>query len=271
MRLTKFSAVCGLFALGMTVALSAVKTHATPTSIDNIVLGNMGPNGLGLVDFTNTANVGSSTPSSAGFRYAMPFKTGANWWNREVKDVYLGLSDIPDAPSTAVLKIVTNSGSNTPTTSVLATASLVVNNGDAIYKFTPLSSGSSVKLAKDTTYWVTLEAQNPNTNLFTWARTGDQAADPIVEPTSPVQIGSSGYSYPVFGSGGSAYSAMSSNNNGAWVRNGTPATSGGANGFSISITAVPEPSTYALAAAGLGMAGVIGSRRRKAGRAPAKV
>lgn len=263
MRLARISAVCGLVALGMTIALSSSATQATP--ITDTVFGNLGANSIGSPDFTNTAVVGSNNPSSAGFRYAIPFTTGGNFWNLEVRDVYLGLTDIPAAASTAVLKIVTNSGSNTPTTSVLATASGVVAAGEGVYQFTPLSSGSSVKLAKNTTYWVTLEAENPNTNSFNWARTGDQSGDPIVDPFGPTVQNSSGYTYPQFGSGGSAYSAMSSSNNAAWIRNGTP-PNGGANGFSISITAVPEPSTYALAAAGLGLAGVLRARLRKAAR-----
>jgi hypothetical protein len=69
-----------------------------------------------------------------------------------------------------------------------------------------------------------------------------------LRPSAPTQQNSSGYSFlgasQDIGSGWTSIDATDT--------------------FAVSVTAVPEPSTYALAAAGLGIAGLVRARRRKA-------
>ena len=216
---------------------STAAAHAAP--LTDIVFGNLGSSGTDALDSGNVAQIGSTVSGSSGNRFAIAFVTGSNSSFLKLQSVVLGLGDI--APfSTAILNLV-NDNSGSPTGSTLATDSLEVQS-NGLFTF----GLGNVSLAANTKYWVTLEAQNPTApSTFSWLR-GDT-------PASPTGLNGSGYTFPTDG-------GMRSQNNGAWTVRADAST------LSISITAVPEPSTYALAGIGVAAAGLMGWRRRNAGR-----
>jgi len=204
--------------------------------LTDVVFGNMGSSGTNALDSGNVAQIGSTTQGDSGNRFAVPFTTGADADFLKLTSITLGLGDISPF-STAILNVVADNA-GAPTGSSLATQSLEVQ-ANGLYTF----GLGLVQLTANTTYWVTLEAQNADApNFFSWLR-GDV-------PGSPVGVNGSGYTFPGGG--------RRSQNGGAWTVNA------GADTLSISVSAVPEPSTYALAAVGLGVAGFVRTRRRKA-------
>ena len=216
------------------VALSAMAAHAAP--LTDVVFGNLGANGTNAIDSGNVAQMGSTVLGQSGNRFAVAFTTGSDSNYLKLQSVVLGLGDISPF-STAILKLVADNGGS-PTGSLLATTSREVQ-ANGLYSF----GLGTVPLTASTKYWVTLEANDaaaPST--FSWLR-GDA-------PASPTGLNGSGYSFPANG-------GMRSQNDGPWTVNA------GADTLSISIQAVPEPSTYALAAIGAGVAGLMSCRRRK--------
>jgi hypothetical protein len=96
-------------------------------------------------------------------------------------------------------------------------------------------------MATNTTYWIV-----PSAGL-NWSFRSNFSA-------FPTQQNQSGYSY---------IGAYESTNSGAsWL-----AVEGGQAAYAVSIQAVPEPSTYAMAVAGAGLVGLMRWRRRAAGSA----
>lgn len=221
--------------LAAACCLAVGSAHAAP--VTDIVFGNLGSAGTNALDEGSVAQIGGTVPSGNGDKYAIAFTTGSNTDYLKLNSVTLGLGDVSPF-STAILKIVAdNAGS--PTGSQLATQSLVVG-ANGLYDF----SLGAVTLSANTQYWVTLEAQDPgNPSFFNWLRNADTV--------SPTAQNGSDYSFPTGGS-------MRNLNNAGWSNYASGAQ------LSISVHAVPEPSTYALAAAGLGVAGLVRARRRKA-------
>jgi hypothetical protein len=201
-----------------------------------IVFGNLGQSGDGLIDSGNVAQIGSTVSGSSGNRFAIAFVTGSNSDFLQVQSVVLGLGDISPF-STAILKLV-DDNVGFPTGSTLATSSLVVQS-NSLYTF----GLGGVSLAANTKYWVTLEAQDSTApSTFSWLR--------VDSAESPTGLNGSGYTFPAGG-------GMRSTNDGAWT------TRSDANTLSISVTAVPEPSTCMMALAGLACGGYLVSRRPK--------
>lgn len=216
------------------VALGVSAAHAAP--LTDVVFGNLGVSGTNAIDSGNVAQIGSTVSGSSGNKFAVAFTTGANNSYLKLQSVVLGLGDISPF-STAILKLVADNG-GLPTGSLLATTSQEVQS-NGLYSF----GLGIVPLNASTKYWVTLEANDPSApSTFSWLR-GDPAA-------SPVGLNGSGYTFPANG-------GMRSQNDGSWTVNASADT------LSISIQAVPEPSTYAMAAIGAGVAGLTGWRRRK--------
>jgi hypothetical protein len=113
-----------------------------------------------------------------------------------------------------------------PAPSSLFSSSAVTVGVKGLYTF----SFSGATLTANNTYWVIPQAD------VAW----------YIASAAPVEQNLSGY----------AFNATSENSGSGWL-------SAGSNRYSISVTAVPEPSTYALAAVGLGVAGFVRARRRK--------
>lgn len=242
MRLARISARCGLVVLGTVVALASATSQATP--ITNVVYGNLGPSGTAAIDNGIFAQVGSSVLGNSGNRWAIPFTTGTSDLFLNLKTVVLGLSDSSAASSTAILQIVGDSA-GTPTGSLVASTSLPIG-AEGLYSFD--FSSSNVWLTAGATYWVTLAALNASApEDFFWLR--PEVIPPALTPDQPSAQNGSGYILPASG--------MRSQNGGAWTARADATT------LSMAITAVPEPPTYALAAAGLGLAGLVQARRRK--------
>jgi hypothetical protein len=143
--------------------------------------------------------------------------------NLQVNSITLGLFG-DGAISTTVGIFSDNSGA--PAASPLFTSSAVTVGAKGLYSF----GFSGATLTAGLNYWVYPLAD------VSWYTAG----------TAPVAQNSSGY----------AFNATGENDGSGWV----PA---GSNRYSISVSAVPEPSTYALAALGLGVAGFVRARRRK--------
>ncbi|MEY3203885.1 MAG: hypothetical protein RLZZ21_216 [Planctomycetota bacterium] len=216
------------------VALGASVAHAAPVT-ENVVFGNLGSTASDPFTTFATAQVGSTVSGSTGNSFAVPFVTGTNPEFLKFKSVVFALGDV--APENdALVKLVADS-SGSPTGSVLASAQQTLGpNGQYTFGM------GLVQLAASTTYWITLEAAGAASgNYFTWL--GSNAA------VAPSAQNSSGYSYP---------GNSKSNTDGAgWITNNVISN------LSISVQAVPEPSTYALAAIGAGVAGLMSWRRRK--------
>jgi hypothetical protein len=143
--------------------------------------------------------------------------------NLNVASITLGLFG-DGAISTTVGIFSDNSGE--PAAAPLFTSSAVTVGAKGLYSF----GFSGATLTAGLNYWVYPLAD------VSW----------YTASTVPVAQNSSGY----------AYNATEENDGSGWV----PA---GSNRYSISVSAVPEPSTYALAAVGLGVAGFVRARRRK--------
>lgn len=221
--------VAGVFACGSVLA----------APLTDVVFGNLGSSGTNAVDTGDTAIVGSSVVGQLGNQYAVAFTTGSNASYLTLQSITMGFSDV--APlSTALLEVVEDNA-GLPTGTVKASGSQLLGS-TGLYTF----SLGGVALNPNSTYWVTLAAQNATEpNQFNWLR--NLAAD-----TFAGQNGS-GYDVP-----GAIY-VRRQVDGGTW-NNFT--SSGGT--LSMSVQAVPEPSTYALAAVGLGVAGLVRARRRKA-------
>ncbi len=205
-------------------------------ALADVVFGNLGASGTGAIDTGDTAIVGSSVSGSSGNSFAVAFRTGTNSSFLKLQSVTLGLSDV--APfSTALLAVVENNA-GLPTGTQKASASLQVGSTGR-YSF----GLGNVAVSPNTTYWVTVTAQNAtDPNQFNWLRAA--AGDPFSG------LNNSGYVVP------SATYVRRSQDGGAWNNFTNGQT------LSMSITAVPEPSTYALAAIGFGVAGFARWRRR---------
>ncbi len=143
--------------------------------------------------------------------------------NLDVTSITLGLFG-DGAISTTVGIFSDNTGA--PAASPLFTSSAVTVGAKDLYTF----GFSGATLTAGLNYWVYPLAD------VSW----------YTASTAPVEQNSSDY----------AFNATGENDGSGWV----PA---GSNRYSISVRAVPEPSTYALAAVGLGVAGFVRARRRK--------
>jgi len=217
------------------VAFGVSAAHAAP--LTDLVFGNLGASGTTALDSGNVAQVGSTVSGQDGNKYAIAFTTGTDSNYLKLQSVVLGLGDI--APfSTAILNLVADNA-GLPTGSLLGTSSLQIGS-NGLFSF----GLGTISLAGNTKYWVTLEAQGASDpSTFSWLR-----GDPF---SSPVGLNGSGYTFPTDG-------GMRSQNGGPWGINAA------VNTLSINIQAVPEPSTYAMAAMGAGVAALCGWRRRKA-------
>lgn len=182
-------------------------------------------------------NLGSSGTNSVGNFNAdigdgsVPFLNAAQGFtvaapNRLVTSASMWLFGDGAIPTTVGI-FADNAG--VPAASPLFTSDSVDVGAKALYQF----SFSNAALTDGASYWI-----RPITATeISWYLAGG----------APTAQNSSGY----------ASNGALDNSGSGWVASST-------NNWALSITAVPEPSTYALAAVGLGLAGCLRARRRTA-------
>jgi hypothetical protein len=216
-----------LTALFAALALSALSIPSAARA--GVVLGNLGP----LEDATLT------TP---GFglgddqEFAFGFSPGGSSLAWELTKVVFGLrGDVGSTPVNYTASLFSDS-SGAPGSLIQVIGTGSGNNNLTKVAFTPLTPIPLTSIPA-TTYWVVLNADAG----YTWIRPN----------SAPVEQNSSGWvvaggTNPVWRTGSGAWESVGGN-------------------FSVSLSAVPEPSTYALAGMGLAAAG-FARRLRKARR-----
>ena len=202
--------------------------HAAPVT-ENVVFGNLGATASDPLNGTNTDILVSATASGQFSGLAQGFTTGNNTSFLTLQSVILGLFADVGVPSRTVSLYTNNAG--VPGTEVAVSSAVAVGaTGKYTFNF------ANVSLSANTGYWIVPQ------NEVSWHLNSDVSV--------PSVQNASGYSYL----GTSAKTFASGN---SW-------DSSGLTQYSLSVQAVPEPSTYALAALGLGVAGIVRARRRKA-------
>lgn len=194
---------------------------------------------LAFAEFNHTISNGNSIQSisaSNAWGRGVSFTVGSS--DLLLESVSLVLRAVSGSPTPLIILYSNVEGANTIGSEVIAT---FTNPADSItstfqtYTFTP---SGSVTLQADTQYWLTVQAAAGSTELR-WAASTSET---------------------VTSDGSITYTALrggQNNNPGSW---GTPV--GNPNAFSISATAVPEPSAYALLFGGMAI-GVTCLRRRR--------
>lgn len=203
----------------------------------DVVFGNLGSLGADPLAASTNASISDTNWIAHGFT--------VGGTNTSLQSVTLGLYDSNATPARVQLFASSTTGGGQPSGTALATVSQAVNNlTPALQTFT---FSPNVNLTSGLSYWIVVSTTEAS-GLLNWAF-NDNGDFPNTQntsgwlPTAPVTKAST--------DGGSSWANSGSNR---------PA--------SISINAVapvPEPSTYALAAIGLGLVGVIRARRRRAG------
>jgi hypothetical protein len=225
--------------LACLVAFGVPMAGATGIATAEVVFGNLGNSGtssLGssVTDFGNNPPITNLTQ-----RLAQGFTTGASSEYLTVQSITLGLfAATPPAPTIDMtVGIYANDGGK-PASSASFTSSSVSIGDTGRYVF----GFANAVLDPSTSYWIV-----PST-----ASTGSWVEN--FSSTAPSVRNGSGYAY------------LGTLRFGDLDEEGPPVAWYSAptkQGLAVSITAVPEPSTYALAAIGAGLAGLVGWRRRK--------
>lgn len=220
------------FAAGVAVCILglAVCSVAPAAIVSNVVFGNLGVSGTGAITNTNT-NIGPV----AGYFIAQGFTAASP--KLEVTSIKLGLFGGDPIPVSATIGIYADNF-GVPAPSALYTSAVTSVGAKNLYEF----SFTSAQLTNGSSYWV-IPQQAANLSWYT--------ASPV-----PAGQNSSGYVFT---------QTLEYDDNGEanWV-------SAPSNRYSVSIQAVPEPPTYALAAIGSGIFGLVNWRRRWAVRVSAK-
>jgi hypothetical protein len=221
------SALVGLAVVAVAVITSGAFTG--PVRAD-VVFGNLGVSGTNGLNGTNTDIVVTATTAGEFSGLAQGFTTGSNAQFLTIQSVTLGIFAEVGVPNRSVSIFSNNAG--VPGSQLYVSNSIPVSAVSS-YVF----SFSSVVLSANTSYWIVPQAE------ISW-----HLSQPIAPPTGQ---NASGYAYL-----GTAEKTLSSGN--AWTESGLTS-------YAVSINAVPEPSTYAMASAGAGVVGLMAWRRRKAG------
>lgn len=215
-------------AIALVVAL-AVPLGATAVHAE-VVFGNLGETGVGDISGTNTDIVPVATAAGQFSGLAQGFTTGSLTEFLTLQSVTLGLfADV--GVSARTVSLFTNAAGNPGT--LVATSSPVNVGAAGLYTF----DFGSIPLAANTGYWI---VPQPDVSWHVEAAF-----------TNPTAENGSGY-----GSLGTRAQTFASGGN--W-------TSTGLTSYAVSVTAVPEPSTYALAATALCLCGIAVARRRQTG------
>ncbi len=225
--------------LACLVAFGVPMAGATGIATAEVVFGNLGNSGtssLGssVTDFGNNPPITNLTQ-----RLAQGFTTGASSEYLTVQSITLGLFAATPPASTIdmTVGIYANDGGKPASSASFTSSSVSIGDtGRYVFGFT------NTVLDPSTPYWII-----PST-----ASTGSWVEN--FSSTAPTARNGSGYGY------------LEALRFGDFDEEGPPVAWYSAptkQGLAVSITAVPEPSTYAMAAIGAGVAGLLGWRRRK--------
>ncbi|MFM8951687.1 MAG: choice-of-anchor R domain-containing protein [Planctomycetaceae bacterium] len=185
---------------------------------------------FGNLGLSGTAALSSSGSDMAGiYSAAVGFTTGSSNDTLKLDSIRLGLFYDNVATQSFTLKVYENNGGKPGALAFTSSPSLIAAKNRYSFSF------GQQQMTASTTYWIV-----PDESLFWY---GPSPA------SAPVAFNASGYV--------SAGTVASSDSRVTWTA--TPEI----NFYSVSVQAVPEPSTYAMAAIGAGVAGLMGWRRRK--------
>lgn len=201
----------------------------TAAPLTDVVFGNLNADGEKTLGATSTL-IGPGAGSEVWI--AQGFNTGTSASSLTIQSISLGLATLSESASATVSIYSNNSGSPG---SLLFTSSSVTVTGTTQVRYDFPFSGAN--LTASTGYWVIPSAG------VQWFQVAASGGSPIA------QNGSS------YSSLGGIESDTSDIVPGDWAVSSSR--------YSISVQAVPEPSTYALAALGIGVAGFVRARRRK--------
>jgi len=209
------------------VALGVLTAGSARVATAEVVFGNLGPTASGPLAATSTDILVSATAAGQVSAIAQGFTTGNDSAFLTLQSVILGLFASGGDPNRTVSLYSNNAGE--PGAELAVSSSVAVGAQDK-YTF----GFSNVPLLANTSYWIV-----PQSDVSWYVNAGF---------TNPAVQNGSGYSYL-----GTASQTFDSG--GVWA-------SSGLTSYSVSVQAVPEPSTYALAALGFGVAGIVRARRR---------
>lgn len=244
-RLTLISvlavAACGLFSSG--------SVRAVP--LDGVTFGNLGENNQLPIDpFTVSSVIGTSGTNNIALAQGFISGTGelgsppySQWLN--IESVILGLGNPSSSPAPTPLVQLWSSSAGAPLAPLATFVGGTITSNDK-YTFT---LPSPYTLTASTQYYIVVTDQNAGSgSSFAWF-----ASDPATVPDGyDNNIAGPGVSYDYLNT------RRSSNGGSSWV-NGSVVNQYA----SITLKAVPEPSTVVMAAAGLTTAGFAIRRHRR--------
>lgn len=213
--------------LAVAAAISLATVFGSAAAKADVAFGNLGASGTNPLSNTNS-------DITSAYKIAVPFTTGSSSSFLKLESIRVGLFFDNVATSTFGLSIYANN-SGVPSSTIAATAPAQTIGAVGLYTF----NFSNFQMAANTTYWI-----RPDANLSWYTPNAS---------LTPLAHNSSGYSWPGAG--------LTSTDSGAtwgadeFVVNGR---------YAFSVQAVPEPSTYAMAAVAAGLFGWARFSRRRA-------
>lgn len=210
-------------ALGVAATLAAV-TVSSLNARAEIVFGNLGASGTAALSDTTT-DFGPSATSTLAL--AQGFTTGTS--NLTVQSITLGLFGATSPNTVSRTVSLYSSVANAPSVSLFTSSAVDVGEQN---KYTFNFTGAV--LSPNTSYWIVPEQGS------SWYLNFDE--------TQPTGLNSSGYSYL-----GTRRQTIS--NPGTWANSSLP--------YSVSVEAVPEPSSIVMAGLGAGGLAMLERNRRR--------
>ncbi len=193
---------------------------------------------LGTPDSSSNAAIGYNSPTNTNVIYAQGFTTGTSLYVINSVDLPLGVTGAGNG--SPLLKIYSDNAGK-PGTALDATFTNPTFGAQSLYS---LTLATPFAMSASTSYWVVLSDSTATAQTkFNWYYT-----DTFSSPT-----GQNGSGVTFLGG------ARSLNGGSTWSTNNVFAQTG----IILNATAVPEPTTYALAAIASGVLAVV-ARRRKA-------